>query len=158
MDLDLDCDVDVSVTCFFAYRAHSSYSTTLRLFSLHRSKVSLFRLSSGIILLAHWSLPLLTPLLPSFFSSRRCTHYAMPLIWSHADWRPGQSRRRAILWLSSLLLRLSEHCDHPVIDEVAMRRTHSSETDKSMAPPKSSHTSSSHRQEGTGFPLDRYSV
>lgn len=47
--------------------------------SLHRSKVSLFRLSSGIILLAHWSLPLLIPL-SFFFSSRRCTHYARPLV------------------------------------------------------------------------------
>lgn len=61
--MDLDCDVDVSVTCFLPIGAHSSYSTTLRLFSLHRSKVSLFGLSSGIILLAHWSLSLLIPLL-----------------------------------------------------------------------------------------------
>lgn len=156
--MDLDCDVDVSVTCFFlpVGLIRHLLLPTLRLFSLHRSEVSLFRLSSGIILLAHWSLPLLSP--SFFFSSRRCTHYAMPLVWSHADWGPGQSRRRAILWLSSLLLRLSEHCDHPVIDEATMRRTHSSETDKSMTPPKSSHTSSSHRQEGTGFPLYRYSV
>lgn len=35
-----------------------------------------------------------------------------------------------------------------------MRRTHSSETDKSMAPPKSSHTSYSHRQEGESLSTD----
>lgn len=157
MDLDLDCDVDVSATCFYlpvGLIRHILLLCVCFLFTAPRRACFVSPLVScyspiGVFLSSSPSF---------FFSSRRCTHYAMPLVWSDADWGPGQSRHRAILWLSSLLLRLSEHCDHPVIDEATMRRTHSSETDKSTAPPKSSHTSSSHRQEGTGFPLYRYSV
>lgn len=151
--MDLDCDVDVSVTCFLPIGLirHILLLCVCFLFTApcFVSPLVSFYSPIGVFLSSFPSF---------FFSSRRCTHYAMPLIWSHADWRPGKPRRRAILWLSSLLLRLSEHCDHPVIDEATMRRTHSSETDKPMAPPKSSHTSYSHRQEGTGFPLYRYSV